>query len=302
MRGQPSHDGQGDQQPWSANVYFCLSKKETLDHYKVPEVVQAWIGSTHSNRCSNNLKKKKILFFFSDFTKSCLNEQRWQWQFLLENKTLSSTAKDQHKPILFLGRMNSALINLGHNFLKLAYSLGQQLYLTLIYSSMAILWILELLLLYNLYNQSWTDFASRINDHLVVKWIIGTAFSIHYRPDGQWLLSLTAPHPELRADTALLPPPLAQQPNKQETMRLLAPVLPVAQIVRLSVQTQHVLPEDIEHCWALQMLTDGHPICSRFIQTLKPSVSVTKEQIQVLHLLGHISSGRIWTSTLGTNP
>lgn len=89
--------------------------------------------------------------------------------------------------------MNSAQINLGHNFLKLGYSLGQQLYLTLIYSSMAILWILELLLLYNLYNQSWTDFASRINDHLVVKWVIGVAFSIHYRPDGQQLLSLSVP-------------------------------------------------------------------------------------------------------------
>ena len=87
--------------------------------------------------------------------------------------------------------MNTALINLGYNFLKLGYSLGQQLYLTLIYSSMAILWILELLLLYNLYNQSWTDFASRINDHLVVKWVIGIAFSIHYRPDDQRLLSLT---------------------------------------------------------------------------------------------------------------
>lgn len=88
--------------------------------------------------------------------------------------------------------MNSELINLGHNFLKLGYSLGQQLYPTLIYSSMAILWILELLLLYNLYNQSWADFASRINDHLVVKWVIGIAFSIHYRSDGQRLLSLTA--------------------------------------------------------------------------------------------------------------
>lgn len=69
VRGQPSHDGQEDQQPWSANVYFCLSKKETLDHYKVPEMVQAWIGSAHSNRCSNNLKKKKNPVFFLWFYK-----------------------------------------------------------------------------------------------------------------------------------------------------------------------------------------------------------------------------------------
>ena len=40
-RGQPSHDGQDDQQPWSANAHLCFSKKKTLDHYKVPEVVQA---------------------------------------------------------------------------------------------------------------------------------------------------------------------------------------------------------------------------------------------------------------------
>lgn len=57
-------------------------------------------------------------------------------------------------PLFCLAEMNPALIDLGHTFLKLGYSLGQQLYLTVIYSSTAILWILELLLLSNLYIQS----------------------------------------------------------------------------------------------------------------------------------------------------
>lgn len=63
---------------------------------------------------------------------------------------------------------------------------------------MAILWILELLLLSNLYNQSWTDFASRINDHLVVKWVIGIAFSIHYR---QSEVAFSVQDPENREGT-----------------------------------------------------------------------------------------------------
>lgn len=76
---------------------------------------------------------------------------------------------------------------------------------------MAILWILELLLLSNLYNQSWTDFASRINDHLVVKWVIGIAFSIHYR-QSEVALSV----PETREET------LPHCPNTSRT-KLLAP-------------------------------------------------------------------------------
>lgn len=108
--------------------------------------------------------------------------------------------------------------------------------------------------------------------------------------------SLPYVHPELCGDSATSPT------ATKETMKLLAPVLPVAQIVRLSIQTQPGLPEDTEHCWPLQMLTVGSPICSRLIQTLKPGFSVAKEQIQVLHLPGLISSGRIWPGTRGTNP
>lgn len=201
--------------------------------------------------------------------------------------------------------MNSAQINLGHNFLRLGYSLGQQLYLTLIYSSMAILWILELLLLYNLYNQSWTDFASRINDHLVVKWVIGFAFSIHYRPDGQQLLSLSAPvsctHTPSRGRT--LPRCHRHQHDGQAgESEALGPSTPRSSnseaVSKPSVFSPRTLSTaGLCRCWQLVV-----PFALASFKHQSPISLSLKSKSKYCTFWAKFFSGRIWPSTLAQIP